>query len=754
MTARRALCFAVLLSLLLIAIAVLLIVAPTDRCRNVKEVVQGEPPLSPERSQQAQRVTDTPRIVPTPFAGIVLKGKVVDPAGIALPQASVSAYSDEDPNQGEQSAFTPVDRDGGFELALEGIAPINGIRARAQGYQTGETRIVLGELAPPYRLQNIILRPKPTIVGMVVDVDGRGLPDLTMEVFVSPVDKEVDSLSIALSRNKPPHPVVSVTSKPDGSFIVVLESPGSYDVAVNTPGYAWALEPNVVVREDEPSRVKIVTSVAADLVCTVVDDGDRTVAGATVAMARLTRSVSEREAMREATKAVRATDALGRAFFPRAFPAVDVRTALVASKDGAGHGRSVIEAGVDSCRIKLGRGRALEIQFDNKGESKPPPPRGIRVYVTRDDVPDAFMWAGETDEHGRVAIVTAPETERFRLRMDDDQWSLAPDHTDPGAATAGTLIVVPRTGPASVRVPLVPCGRLRGVVIEELTGRRIEDVKVEAFARLLVRLTQSDVREARTRADGSFEIGGLQRAQYRLRVVSDTWQLSKDLKPIEPRDKRSYPMADLKQKDSLEGLVVLVMGNASARGVALRDGQPLADAFVRADWTGKGPSDPAVRALAERATDGVRTDAAGTFQVGGLPSGIPVRLWVSHPDHPPAFADPIILSPREMRDGIVINVGSGPSVVVTLVGPDNRPVAGVQVALQAGVKETYVAQDAFRATDTSGTVTFTNVGEGAALVRIATATLPEGLKVSNTFDAALSIRKGEQTAVVVPLIKL
>jgi 5-hydroxyisourate hydrolase-like protein (transthyretin family)/uncharacterized GH25 family protein len=211
----------------------------------------------------------------------LLRGSVLDAKGKPLAGVPVGIYLSKEvaalrKSQPKLALATRSDAAGKFQLSLPQSLKEVTVVARRSGLASGYARAKLD--AQQLELPALRLSAGMTLSGRVSDAAGRALAGVRISVDRS---RAVDSTLGPL----PPFSA-SAQSRRDGSFVVTVLEPASYQVRAELVGYGiWAKrQPLYLEKDDAKSRtLKIVLHPAAYLAGVVTDPGGRPLVGAKLA---------------------------------------------------------------------------------------------------------------------------------------------------------------------------------------------------------------------------------------------------------------------------------------------------------------------------------------------------------------------------------------------------------------------------------------------------------------------------------------
>jgi hypothetical protein len=478
------------------------------------------------------------------------------------------------------------------------------------------------------------LEPGATLRGHVAASDGR----------VAGV--RVEAVPAALERSDDPAVVLpTVVAETDGEGAFALEGlvPGQdYDVRTLPPGAPPVLRPRVAVPVAPGEPPLTIALPAYREVRLHVLDADAPAQG--IAGARASLLAGESSRAHDAGRAV-TTDAAGRASL---LVPTDAAPVLRVEVEGWADAKPAPVPADAEVRVRLHRLRTLEGRVLNPDGS---PAAGVEVGLAfaGDDAPhgvtDAKGWfVLEGVAPGQHMVVAGRET--------------APGRGLRAAAPVSEL----DTG---VTLHLAPFGA-DGPSLRV----RLLDQQGQPVPRARVALTSSGY-TAWMRAEAGVAVfdfdaedppgaGGMVVVAWRAEGADErplplgvavSEPLEEDAREVELR----FPPERV-----LEGVV---------RGA---NGEPIAGALVRAGSTAENHP-PLQRALEDART---RTDALGRFALHGLPP-VDLRLFVAAP-RPWTPPPPTVV--RHDAGQVEIRLAEGHAVVVTVLGPDDEPIAGATVS--------------------------------------------------------------------------
>ena len=250
------------------------------------------------------------------------------------------------------------------------------------------------------------------------------------------------------------------------------------------------------------------------------------------------------------------------------------------------------------------------------------------------------------------------------------------------AAHGGETDQTGAAGPARVDVVLFPEAVITGRVLDD-SGRPVEHAHVtaEGYARVLPSVATRDATEARTDAEGHFELRGLRGdVGHAVAVRAAGYsQLVREVASL--NNKPGFPSPTSKQEDL--GLLRLSPAGHLSGVVLDPAGDPVRDAavrLVRSDVeppAGLSPADPGQRAQVWRRD--VRTDAGGVFVFDELWAG-EFELTVRR-DRGALIRERIVLAESEAKGGLRLALSDDSWTLRGQVRSPSGPVAGAEIEL-------------------------------------------------------------------------
>ncbi|MFN8091048.1 MAG: carboxypeptidase regulatory-like domain-containing protein [Vicinamibacteria bacterium] len=255
----------------------------------------------------------------------------------------------------------------------------------------------------------------------------------------------------------------------------------------------------------------------------------------------------------------------------------------------------------------------------------------------------------ETRADGAFALDGAPR----------ESGALVADAGDRGRGT----VAVPASGGEPVAIALAPTATLSGRVVDQDTGRPVSGVRVVA------RGVSGGAFVARSGADGRYALRGLPPQSFRL-VAED--------ERFVPFSRAVTVAAGVPETQD----VPLVRAAALSGRVVDEQGAPIEGASVTVS-----PSGENVFASFARRFDGearVRSGRDGTFRATRLRPGDGQRVDVRHDDYAERTVAGLSLAAGVTRTGLTIVMRRGLALRGVARDESGRPLAGVEVTLSAG----------------------------------------------------------------------
>ncbi|HEY4242852.1 MAG TPA: carboxypeptidase-like regulatory domain-containing protein [Kofleriaceae bacterium] len=526
---------------------------------------------------------------------VELSGLVTDATGGPVVGARVDAAAlrgNMMPGDAIASALTGAD--GGYQLT---VAPGAHVVAASSPDYAPQSRIV--DAAPPRAKADFALVPGGSIEGIVRDATTKE------PVAGAAIDARRDAAS-AILLAEPAHK--RAASGPDGHFRVGGLRPGAWELTA-AAGERHTTGPALVGLgvAEQASAVELLVAHGPVIRGRVVDHGGAPVAGATV------NAIDSHTGQSEHAEA-----------------GTDGHFALVGLPPATYHLRALAEGFVASApaEIELGARDPAEVTLTID--------RGARLagHVEPRQICDVSLDLAFGAGIGPT-MITPPVTT-------GEDGAFAFDGRRPGKATlharcpSGAQGTIDADAPADVTLPVTPGGSIAGRVVDS-DGKPVAGAVVAAADQakgdeaVMVNGVLASGAQARTGADGAFEISGLAPSTFRLRVLDRG-------KPM--RAKRPHPQVTLGPAEKKTGVELAVdRPTGVIRGVITgADGTPVADAWVSvhedmlaslmADMPPEG-SGSVTRTIVNDDSGGggdevapALTDASGHYEIDGLPRSV------------------------------------------------------------------------------------------------------------------------------------
>lgn len=476
---------------------------------------------------------------------------------------------------------------------------------------------------------------RPPVTGTILDPSGRPLSGV--EVRLAPIEEAGPQLAQILS-GATATPLARTETAADGAFRLDAPRPGLYRILVSSSGFvavecgpltvANRLElPPLAVEKSQPFAVQI------------LDPDRRPLAGGLVVGRQETRDFDPPAGLCRPLPVTGVSDHQGRVTLPG--PA-DRRLKLTAGANG------LISAGAFSIRgrtqLRLGKGRSQPVQLLL--------PNGSPAAGTIVATPDRLFPLGIADSAGRFTAYL-PESAGLPVRL------LGPGPTF-GAAT-----IRPAADP--VRITLEAARTVDGQVIDRSTKKPIGGAQVFPKDQ-----PQSSVL---TGGDGRFQLEVPPAAGIDLAVKA-----------------AGYRTETLNHLPPHSTAVVIPLRPAAALAGRVRDslGRPVSGAQV---VVSPGPAyarpTPILRRRPARSEEQATTlcSPLGVFHFIDLPPGRPLLLNVSAPGFAPLAVPVPPLQPQEIRAGLALVLPAGREISGRVTDPQDRPLPGVPINLEAEPQE-------------------------------------------------------------------
>jgi protocatechuate 3,4-dioxygenase beta subunit len=497
--------------------------------------------------------------------------------------------------------------------------------------------------APVIALMAALLATGPAAAGEIrgrVLIENKPAPGVTVSIV--PFE---DGFAVArreARREDLPAPLVSGTTRPDGSFALVVPATLSKDAAavVSLALSGGGLAPFRLGRLLDPAgedvgdvRLGRSTAIAGR----VVDANGGPLVGATVTLwAGRGRMLDELSAA-EALPQTATTNPDGRFRFEVA--GAEGNRLRFEAPGFATQERIQVRSGALLKPAVLALGRVVRGKVTLADKRTPP-----AVALVRFEGRTSTRWV-ETRPDGSFLIDSAPL----------QAGSLVADARDSGRAAAPVA-----AGAAEpVAIVLAPTGGLRGRVVESDSVRPVPGVR-------LVARGEGTVFLARSGRDGAYQIRGLSPRRYRLEADDERFV---------PWSREVLVVAgQLEDQD-----VPLVRGATLAGRVIGEDGAPIDGAVLSLTRAGENPFRAVMRRMQN---DGqVRSARDGSFKATRLMPGDNQRLDVRHDEFEERSIGGVDLAPGALRSGMNIVLRRG-LVARGIVRDENAlPLAGVEVVL-------------------------------------------------------------------------
>lgn len=442
-----------------------------------------------------------------------------------------------------------------------------------------------------------------------------------------------------------PKAIASVTSRPDGSFVlaVAADPPKSFVVRISGGGVRPVESGGVFESSETADLGELALAAGEALFGVVVNGNGEPVAGAEVTL--LSSAPGDGDLV---AASVRTTTAADGTFHLDGAAGSRGANALRVEKPGyASASETYPRAGALAKPVTLLAATVLS------GHVKPLPGRSAAGALVRFEGRSRTRWV-EAGPDGSFTIPDAPVGE----------GRLVADAGDAGyGETAGILLPLPEG--KSAAVTLRPAASLGGRVVDVATHRGV------ARARVAVRQGAS-TRVVRTGPDGSYRIAP---------VAPRTARVSVD-------DRRYVPFGksvEIAPGEARKLDAPLVPGASMAGRVTDEEGRPVAGAHGILERGGSTGLSALLRQV--RAADGpplFRTAADGTFAASRLAPGGGQRLLVAHPDFATATVGGLTLVSGQTAPNVAVVLRRGAVLSGLVHDAEGHPVEGAEAEAQQG----------------------------------------------------------------------
>jgi len=501
-----------------------------------------------------------------------------------------------------------------------------------------------------YRLGAVLLAglAAPSAAGELrgrVLLEGRAVP---ATVSAIPWESSRQAALREARREPAPAAVASVTTRPDGTFTLVL-GPEAKEVSLRVEGAGMApLRLTGVFDGSESADVgEVRVARASALSGRVVDGGGRPVSGAAVTL----------EAGRASTGPFGADDTEGEPVVMRTGADGSFRFDLAASSGNllrveaegfAGAGLSGVRAGSLPAPIILATATTVAGRVFATDGRTPAAGALVRAFGKT-----ASRWV-ESGADGRFRIADAPAP----------PTRVVADAGETGRAEAAVRAVA-----EPVTLVLARPAVLAGRIVDARSGAPVPRARVEARI-------ESHAELARSGPDGRYRLPGIVPGRYR--VTADE------------RTRVPYARDDVLVEAGRTTTVdlPLTLGATLSGRVVDERGAPVASAAVRLRSSGAmrfeglprlrgaGPGEPELR-----------TAADGTFRAERVAPGDDRQLVVSHPEFEPRTVAGIDLVAGKVKSGVIVVLRRGLEVHGLVLDGDGRPVAGAEIEARPSASE-------------------------------------------------------------------
>ncbi|MBL8899250.1 MAG: carboxypeptidase regulatory-like domain-containing protein [Planctomycetes bacterium] len=416
-----------------------------------------------------------------------LRGRVVEAGGEALPHAELWVQLD-----GGEVAFA-ADATGAFALELPPASEI-ALIVRAEGFLPARFAAL-----PFEGERELALDRSLTLRGRVVDA-AEGEPIAGAELVALRV-----AATSGVPRSSEP-----VQSDRSGMFAIEGLGPGDFELRARANGFAPARLERVALRRGNDEEIAVALQPELHLLVRVLDDAGEPLSGAAIQV----RQEAEGGRPRVALEA--ASDARGEARFTglaaggvRVVARSAERAAESAERELAAPAATSGEA-LPTVELRLSRGiLVLGVVRDPEGR----PAAGAAVVALGEKRSFPRFAAVDEEEH----VVRSDAEGAFRLQgLRPGAWKLCSFDGDLayGVRELRLDAAVAQRPPKPIEIQLAPPFGVRGTVLDAM-GKPVTDVAIEVGPEG-ARDALGEAREARSDADGNFELGPFPRVPLEL----------------------------------------------------------------------------------------------------------------------------------------------------------------------------------------------------------------------------------------------
>ena len=559
-----------------------------------------------------------------------------------------------------------------------------------------------------------------SIAGVVMDPEGQPLDEATVVLKRGGGPAGLVALHLLAGTGPPPAPSRSVRTDENGLFEVLDVEPGTdYIIVADHADFAPKEVAMVEVRKDEQTYEEIRLEAGYTVLGYVHDDGGQPVEGAELRLVDLLfAQLPSDDARVDAMTAT--TDIEGHYRFEHV--AAGMRS-LTVTKEGFG-AQTANNLSVGGEVPTVARDFILQPGFAIAGQVVSPsrqPVANAKIRAISYDSGRNSSGFGTSDDDGNFHIPDLAE----------GSYSLVADAPGWGTARLNRI----EAGDTGVLVEMIQQGTVMGRVLTESGSQPVSDFNV--FVRVIIPNStvygrRAGKTEVRGSADGSYEIGGLDKGQYVVEAVAPGYA---------PSYSETF---EIEQGLVTSDIVVRVSPGGLLRGRVLSGatGEPLEGARITTHdniYVRHALIDVLGGAVPRTTTDRTAvTDANGEFELSNLWPDV-YQIQVAHPDH-------MLLIRKDIRvngGGAETNLGDirldvGGGVTGTVYDHTGQPLANATVSLSGNPQDPTAFYQA--RTDAQGRYTLRNAVPGQYRLH---ATRP--YDQSNPFGAIIDMNTSQVT---------
>ncbi len=481
--------------------------------------------------------------------------------------------------------------------------------------------------------------PAGEIRGRVL-VDGKPAPGVAVAVL--PFEDGFAAARREARREDLPKPLVSGTTRPDGTFAVTVPGPAGAAVRLSFSGAPAA--PRVLDQlfdsgGEDAGDVRLPKALA--LAGRVADERGGPVVGATVTLwaggGRRPQDASSASGLPQAT----VTKGDGTFRFEGA--AEEGNRIRVEAPAFATQERQPVRAGALARPVTLALGQVLRGTVTLADRRAP----AGGALVRFEGRTQTTRWV-EARADGAFLLDGAPR----------EAGSLVADGGDRGRAS---VVLAQGAAGEAVAIVLAPTATLAGRVVDAADGRALAGVRIVARA-------PGGEFLARSGPDGRYSMRGLSPQAYRVSAEDDrfvAWS-------------RTVTVA-AGQAETQD--VPLTRGSTLAGRVVDEEGRPIEGATVMVSRGGEDMFRAFIRSM--EGEGAVRTGRDGSFRATRLAPGENQRIDVRHDEYEERAVGGLSLSPGGTRSGVSVILRRGLSVRGVVKDEEGRPLAGAEVNLSS-----------------------------------------------------------------------